>query len=70
MIKATVFLISLTIILPIISCSEKETIIEEGLTDFILCSDIVPTNTEEDWYKELITLGVEEVKLSFKQNFF
>ena len=32
MIKATVFLISLTIILPIISCSEKETIIEEGLT--------------------------------------
>jgi len=43
-------------------------IIEEGLTDFILCSDIVPTNTEEDWYKELITLGVEEVKLSFKQS--
>ena len=33
MIKATVFLISLTIILPIISCSEKETIIEEGLTE-------------------------------------
>ena len=33
MIKATVFLISLTIILPIISCSEKETSIEEGLTE-------------------------------------
>ena len=33
MIKATVFLISLTIILLIISCSEKETIIEEGLTE-------------------------------------
>ena len=33
MIKATVFLISLTIILPIISCSEKETIIEEGFTE-------------------------------------
>ena len=33
MIKATVFLISLTIILPIISCSEKETIIEEGLIE-------------------------------------
>ena len=33
MIKATVFLISLTIMLPIISCSEKETIIEEGLTE-------------------------------------
>jgi len=32
MIKATVFLISLTIILPILSCSEKEIIIEEGLT--------------------------------------
>ena len=33
MIKATVFLISLTIILPIINCSERETIIEEGLTE-------------------------------------
>ena len=33
MIKATVFLFSLTIMLPIISCSEKETIIEEGLTE-------------------------------------
>ena len=33
MIKATVFLISLTITLPIISCSEKEIIIEEGLTE-------------------------------------
>ena len=33
MIKATVFLISLTIILPILSCSEKEIIIEEGLTE-------------------------------------
>jgi hypothetical protein len=43
-------------------------IIEKGLTDFILCSDIVPTNTDEDWYKELITLGVEEVTLSFKQS--
>ena len=33
MIKATLFLFNLTIMLPIISCSEKETIIEEGLTE-------------------------------------
>ncbi|MBK8042617.1 MAG: hypothetical protein IPK21_08100 [Haliscomenobacter sp.] len=42
--------------------------IERTLEDFITCPDIVPTNTEENWYKEIITLGVEECKISFKQS--
>ncbi|MDQ7960392.1 MULTISPECIES: hypothetical protein [Flavobacterium] len=42
--------------------------IEKTLIDFINCSDIVPTNTEETWYKELITLGINECNLSFKQS--
>lgn len=43
-------------------------IIEKTIKDFVSCSDIVPNNTDEEWYKELITLGIEEVKLSFKQS--
>lgn len=43
-------------------------IIENTLSDFITCPDIVPTNTEEDWYKELKTLGLPEVQISFKQS--
>lgn len=42
--------------------------IERTLTDFISCPDIVPTNTDEYWYKEIITLGLEECKVSFKQS--
>lgn len=42
--------------------------IEKTLEDFINCPDTVPTNTEEDWYKELITLGIEECKISLKQS--
>ena len=42
--------------------------IEKTLEDFINCPDIVPTNTDEEWYKELITLGIEDCKISFKQS--
>jgi hypothetical protein len=42
--------------------------IEKTLIDFINCPDIVPTNTDENWYKEIITLGTEECKISFKQS--
>lgn len=43
-------------------------LIEKCITDFILCPNIVPTNTDEDWYKKLITLGIEEVSLNFNQS--
>jgi hypothetical protein len=43
-------------------------LIEKTIKDFITCPDIVPTNTDEEWYKELITLGIPEIKLSFKQS--
>lgn len=42
--------------------------IEKTLKDFISCPDIVPTNTDEKWYKEIITIGSEECKLSFNQS--
>jgi hypothetical protein len=42
--------------------------IEKTLKDFITCPDIVPTNTDENWYKEIITLGIEECKITFKQS--
>lgn len=42
--------------------------IEKMMTDFIACPDIVPTNTEDNWYKEIVTLGIEECKISFKQS--
>jgi hypothetical protein len=42
--------------------------IEKTIKDFISCPDIVPTNTEDNWYKELITIGTKECKVSFKQS--
>lgn len=42
--------------------------IEKTISDFISCPDIVPTNTEEEWYKELIELGTNECSISFKQS--
>lgn len=41
--------------------------IEKELIDFISCDDRVPTNTEEPWYKELVTLQSEYCRLSFFQ---
>lgn len=42
--------------------------IESCLTDMIRCPNVVPTNTNEDWYKELKTLGTDNCILSFKQS--
>lgn len=42
--------------------------IEKAMQDFIACLDTVPTNTDESWYKELVTLGTEECKINFKQS--
>ena len=42
--------------------------IERTLKDFVSCPDIVPTNTEDNWYKEIITIGTEECKISFRQS--
>jgi hypothetical protein len=43
-------------------------LIEKTIKDYISCPDIVPTNTDEDWYKELITVGIPEIEISFKQS--
>lgn len=42
--------------------------IEKMMLDFIICPDIVPTNTEDSWYKEIVTIGIEECKITFKQS--
>lgn len=42
--------------------------IEKTIQDFISCPDVVPTNTSEDWYKELISVGNIECDISFKQS--
>ena len=42
--------------------------IEKTISDLINCPDIVPTNTDDSWYKELSTLGTENIKISFKQS--
>lgn len=43
-------------------------IIEKTIIEYISCPDIVPTNTDEDWYKELITIGIPDIAISFKQS--
>lgn len=42
--------------------------IENVLTNFIKCTDNVPTNTDENWYKNLMNIGTEECKISFRQD--
>jgi hypothetical protein len=42
--------------------------IEKTIKDFILCPDNVPSNTEDSWYTELITLGTENCMIAFKQS--
>lgn len=42
--------------------------IEKTMHDFLNCRDTVPTNTDDIWYKELITIGIDECKISFKQS--
>ncbi|HKO82439.1 MAG TPA: hypothetical protein VJU78_18645 [Chitinophagaceae bacterium] len=42
--------------------------IEKAIRDFITCPDIVPSNTDENWYKEIVVLGTEECKISFNQS--
>lgn len=42
--------------------------IENTLVDLISCSHIVPTNTDEQWYKELISLRTNECKFTFRQS--
>lgn len=42
--------------------------LEKTIRDFISCPDIVPTNCDEKWYKELSIVGIEECKISFMQS--
>ncbi|WP_146185119.1 Swt1 family HEPN domain-containing protein [Flavobacterium pallidum] len=43
-------------------------VIEQTIKDFMDCPDIVPTNTDEDWYKELTLLKHQEIQLNYKQS--
>lgn len=42
--------------------------IEIMIIELINCSDIVPSNTEEEWYKELSILGTENCSVKFMQS--
>ena len=42
--------------------------IEACLVDMMSCANTVPTNTSDDWYKELKTLGTDHCTLSFNQS--
>ena len=42
--------------------------IEKTIKDFVNCPDIVPTNSDERWYTDLIVLGSNECKVKFKQS--
>lgn len=42
--------------------------IEKMMSDFINCSYIVPTNTDENWYTDIIPLGINECKIFFTQS--
>lgn len=43
-------------------------VIEKTIQDLINCPDTVPTNTDELWYKELITIGIENINIAFRQS--
>ncbi len=43
-------------------------LIERWLTDLLWCSQVVPTNTEQDWYKALSVLGSELCTLQLLQS--
>lgn len=42
--------------------------IEISISEMTRCRDIVPTNTNDDWYKELRTIRTEHFELSFNQS--
>lgn len=42
--------------------------IEESIFEMTSCKNIVPTNTVDDWYKDLKTIGTENCILSFNQS--
>jgi hypothetical protein len=42
--------------------------LEKNLVDLISCPDVVPTNTDEPWYKELSLLKSEECRFGFYQS--
>jgi hypothetical protein len=42
--------------------------VESSLIDMMNCANVVPTNTEEEWYNALKTLGTDLCRFSFKQS--
>jgi len=42
--------------------------IENCISEMITCKNVVPTNTEDQWYKQLSTLGNDNCRLSFSQS--
>lgn len=42
--------------------------IEKCISEMIGCADVVPTNTADDWYQELRTVGTDNCDLPFSQS--
>lgn len=42
--------------------------IESSLVDMMRCADVVPTNTQEEWYRQFRTLSTDQYKFSFNQS--
>ena len=42
--------------------------VEQTLVELVECAHAVPTNTDDDWYQGLRTLGSDHVKLAFSQS--
>jgi hypothetical protein len=42
--------------------------IEEFLTQALVQADVIPTNTDDAWYKQLKTLGTDQCAFTFKQS--
>jgi len=42
--------------------------VESSLTDLMRCPSVVPTNTQDEWYKQLRTLGTDICSMSFHQS--
>jgi hypothetical protein len=42
--------------------------IEQFLNQVLIQSDVIPTNTPDDWYKNLKTLGTDQCTFSFQQS--
>lgn len=43
-------------------------VVEKTLVDIVRCDQVIPTNTEEEWYSTLRSVGTQEAQLLFSQS--